>query len=135
MPSSPNVDDSLTWSTEFKRRVALNVNEMVLMAHASGLDNAEDYENWMAYQVATYAEIIDALEIDMSYIVALPTYEAELGHDPDVENVESAIAGLKDGINRARVRNNQVDGIGLYPWEETDLLELDAYWEVWGSGK
>jgi hypothetical protein len=133
VPPSPGVDDSLTWSQDFKRRVALNVNEMVLMGHASGLTEVADYENWLAYQVATYAGIIEGLEIPMSLIVALPTYEAELGHDPDVENVETALAGISEGILRARGAGNQVDGVGLYPWEDTDLNELDAYWEGWAA--
>jgi hypothetical protein len=133
VPSSPGVDDSLTWSQDFKRRVALNVNEMVLMGHASGLTSVEDYENWLAYQVATYAQIIDGLDIPMRYIVALPTYEAELGHDPEVENVETALNGIAEGVLRARSAGSEVDGVGLYPWEDTDLHELDAYWAGWAS--
>ena len=133
VPPSPGVDDALTWSQDFKRRVALNVNEMVLMGHASGLDEVADYENWLAYQVATYANIIEGLEIAMSYIVALPTYEAELGHNPEVENVETALNGIAEGIVRARGAGDQVDGVGLYPWEDTDLHELDAYWEGWAA--
>ena len=133
VPPSPGVDDALTWSQDFKRRVALNVNEMVLMGHASGLTDAADYENWLAYQVATYAQIINGLDIPMSYIVALPTYEAELGHDPEVENVETALNGIEEGIRRARGAGSQVDGVGLYPWEDTDLHELDAYWARWAS--
>ena len=133
VPPSPGVDDALTWSQDFKRRVALNVNEMALMGHASGLESVEDYENWLAYQVATYAQIIDGLDIPMALIVALPTYEAELGHNPEVENVESALNGISEGILRARGAGNEVDGVGLYPWEDTDLHELDAYWAGWAA--
>jgi hypothetical protein len=133
VPPSPNVAGNLTWSQDFKRRVILNVNELVLMSHASGLTNPEDYEVWQAYQVATYAEIIENLDLETSFLVALPTYEAELGHDPAVENVDTAILGLKQGIERARAAGDQIDGVGLYPWEQADLLEIEAYWEDWVS--
>jgi len=124
VPVSPGIADRLTWSQEYKRRAALNVNEMVLMGHASGLIDATDYEQWLAYQVRGYANIINGLNIPMTYIIALPTYEAELGHDPAVENVETAIRGIMQA-------NQNIAGVGLYPWEETDLFELDAYWEQW----
>jgi hypothetical protein len=135
VPSSPAASEGLTWSPDYKQRVALNVDEMVLMAHASGLDQRDDYRQWMAYQVATYAELIQRLEIATQFIVALPTYPAEIGHDPEVENVETAIQGLLDGIRRARDAGQQVSGVGLYPWEETDLFELETYWNQWVSGQ
>ena len=131
IPSSPISDNDLTWSQEYKRRVALNVNEIVLMAHASGFTDSQDYQLWLAYQVASYAQIIDSLDINMSYVIALPTYGAEIAHDPEVENTETAIAGILDGIARARSSGDEVDGVGLYPWEETSAPELNTYWEQW----
>ena len=29
------------------------------------------------------------------------------------------------------VAGDQIDGVGLYPWDETDLNELDIYWQAW----
>lgn len=135
VPSSPTVAENLTWSQDYKRRVALNVDEIVLMGHASGLTTAQDYENWLAYQVAVYAEMLEELAIEITYLVALPTYEAELGHDPLVENVTTALKGIEMGVKRAREAGDRVDGVGLYPWEQTDLLELDAYWNNWASSR
>lgn len=133
--SADSLSPDLTWSQDYKRRVALIVDEVVLMGHASDLTNPQDYEHWLAYQVATYATIIEELDVPMSYIIALPTYDAELGHDPAVENIETAIQGVRAGINRARSAGGQVDGVGLYPWEQTDLFELDAYWANWVKRK
>lgn len=131
VPSSPVEAEDLTWGQAYKRRVLLNVDEIVLMAHASSLEDAEDYRAWLAYQVADYAQIIDELNIPIQYIVALPTYAAELGHNPEVESVAVAIEGVRAGISRARNAGTQVDGVGLYPWEQTDLFELDTYWNDW----
>lgn len=129
IPASPNANNDLTWSPDFKRSVTLIVDEIVLMGHASGLDSIDDYEEWLSYQVRTYDDLVNALEIDISYIVSLPTYDFELAHDPEVENVTTAINGTLDAM--AASDDPQVDGVGLYPWELTDLLELDAYWEQW----
>ncbi len=131
VPATPNVPDDLNWSQDYKRRIALNVDEMVLMSHASGLNTISDYEQWVAYQVATYAEIISELQIEMTFVIALPTYEREIGYDPEVENVTSALNGVFAGITRARDAGDEIDYVGLYPWEQTDLFELDAYWEEW----
>jgi len=128
IPNGPSVASNLTWSREYKQRTALNVDEMVLMAHASGLESDADYELWIAYQAEAYATLLIDFELDTTLLVALPTYEAELGHDPAVENVDSALAGLLQ-LSDQNIR--QVDGVGLYPWEQTDLFELDAYWEQW----
>ena len=131
VPISPIDNDDLTWSQEYKRRVILNANEIVLMGHTSALSTIDDYQRWLRYQVKTYAEIIEALEVETGYIVALPTYPAEFGHDPAVENPETAIAGVLNGITASGNAGDQIDGVGLYPWEETDLLELDMYWAEW----
>jgi hypothetical protein len=129
IPSSPVESGDLTWSADYKRRVMLNVDEIVLMAHASSLDDPQDYTAWLAYQVAEYGRLAQELQLPLDYIVALPTYAAELGHDPNVENVDTALAGI-----RQSGALNQVDGVGLYPWDETDLFELDAYWAGWVQG-
>lgn len=135
VPASPSAVEGLTWSQAFKRRVILNTNEIVLMSHASGLTTIEDYVAWTAYQVATYATIIQDLdlEVNLRYIIALPTYEAEIAHDPAVENVETALDGVFQGMARARKAGVQVDGVGLYPWETSDLLEIETYWQQWVS--
>lgn len=126
-----NANPELTWSQGYKRRIALLVDEMVLMAHASALTDSTDYEKWIAYQTSTYTDMIQSLDISMSFIVALPTYEAELGHDPEVENVNSAVAGILMSQSENSSVERQLDGVGLYPWEQTDLFELDAYWNEW----
>jgi hypothetical protein len=131
VPNSDLPDDDLTWSQEFKRRVALNVNEIALMAHASGLNGADEYERWIAYQVESYARIINELELDVDYIIALPTYPEEVGHNPAAENPVTAIRGILEGIEQSDDAGEQVAGVGLYPWDETDSFELEDYWQRW----
>lgn len=131
VPSVPLVAQELTWSQDYKRRILLNVDEIVLMGHASSLQNVNDYEIWLGYQVAAYANVMSGLQVNVRYIVALPTYAAEVGHDPAVENVNSAIRGIERSFARSDQSRRLISGVGLYPWEQTDLFELEAYWEKW----
>jgi len=134
IPSSPGVAQNLTWSVEYKRRVLLNSDEIVLMGHASGLNQQSDYEKWLAYQVGLYAQALAELGLNSSYYVALPTYPAELGHDPLIENVDSALNAIENARAREPAVGRLLTGVGLYPWEETDLFELDTYWNRWVLG-
>jgi hypothetical protein len=132
VPMGPNADPGLTWDVNYKQRVALLlVDEMVVMAHASGLDDAAKYETWVAYQVESYADTLDELDRPADLIVALPTYDAAPEHDPAVEDVQSACRGVREGIRRAGSAGKLVKGVGLYEYKTTDSLEWALYATDW----
>lgn len=137
IPADPDVPmgispaNELTWSQEYKRRVLLNVNEVVLMAHASGLTTELDYERWLGYQIQTYADLLNELQIDIKYIAALPTYAAEFAHDPAVENVPTALKGVDEAEKRSPQVKKKLSGTGIYPWDEAGAEVLLYYWENW----
>ncbi len=132
IPIGTTADPELTWDANYKQRVALlRVDEIVVMAHASGLDNAADYENWTAYQVTSYASVLGELDHPADLIFALPTYDAAPDHDPTVEDVHAAIVGVKAGIKQAGRRGSLVKGVGLYEYKTTDSLEWAQYAEFW----
>lgn len=137
IPADPDVPqgispaNELTWTQEYKRRVVLNVDEIVLMAHASGLTTEPEYEHWLGYQVQTYADLLDELDVDVTYIVALPTYAAEFAHDPLVENLDTALEGVEEGKRRSAQVKNKLSGTGIYPWDEAGAEVLLSYWETW----
>ena len=121
VPYSPRVTDTLAWSKDFKQSVALLVDELVIMCYQSGLDRADDYTAWVAYQVQNYAKTIDELNTDTSLTIGIPTYPMELpAHDPEVENVISAIAGVKSGLIQAGDASNVFQGLSIYAeWTTT----------------
>ena len=116
----------------FKQRVALlRVNEIVVMPHASGLEDAAQYTVWVAYQVESYATAINQLDRPADIIVALPTYDAAPDRDPEIENVRAAIKGVKEGVKRAEASGELVKGVGLYEYKSTDSLEWTYFRTDW----
>lgn len=132
VPIGTTVDPELTWSMSYKQRVGLlGVNEVVVMAHASGLDNSSDYEIWVAYQVENFVEAMSDLDRPPDLIMALPTYDTAPEFDPAVETIPAAIAGVKAGITRAGKDGKLVKGVGLYEYKFTDSLEWALFAEHW----
>ncbi len=137
-PSDPDVpmgaviDPNLTWTVDYKQRVALvGVDDMVIMAHASGLTDSGQYTAWAAYQVVSYAEVLGELDRPPVFYVALPTYEASPEHDPAIESVRPAIEGVRRGIDLAGDDGDLFQGVGLYEYKTTDSLEWALFAEHW----
>jgi len=132
VPVGTTVDPNLTWDLDYKQRVGLlDVDELVVMAHASGLENAVEYETWVSYQVVSYAEAIGVLDRPAELIIALPTYESAPEHDPAVEDVRAAARGVKAGLKQAGKASGLVVGVGLFEYKTTDSLEWATYAEYW----
>jgi hypothetical protein len=105
------------------------------MAHASGLDDAEAFRTWVAYQVVSYASVMGGLDEPPVVVVALPTYEAEPEHDPAVETVQAAAQGIRDGIKAAGSNGRLIAGVGLYEYKTTDSAEWVNYRDYWLEGE
>lgn len=116
------------WSRSYKQNVALLSDQMAVMGYNSGLALASDYEQWMAYQVQTFAEAISALGEGTMLLIGIPTYDAEPpGHDPEVENVVTALNGLRAGLAAAGPAADWVQGAAIYADWETDAAEWEQF--------
>jgi hypothetical protein len=132
VPSNPTVEPDLTWGVDYKQRVGLlGVDEVVVMAHASGLTESAQYEVWVAYQVEAYASAMAELERPPDILIALPTYDEAPEHDPTVETIPAAARGVRAGIKGAGKDGKLVKGVGLYEYKTTDSLEWSLYSEAW----
>lgn len=137
-PANPTIPVSLSfasgteWQKTYKQSVALLVDQMAVMAYHSGLTNAADYSQWTAYQVATYAEAVAELQTNTQLMIGIPTFDAEPpGHDPLVENMVSAVEGVRAGLEQAGDAAQYVSGVAIYAEWETDPEEWDAYGQMW----
>ncbi|MBZ0282511.1 MAG: hypothetical protein K8L97_17355 [Anaerolineae bacterium] len=110
------------WPEEYKQRVALLADQIVVTGYNSGLDTAEDYATWVAYQVQAFAGAMAALDTTTQILIGVPTYDAQPPmHDPAVENVQSAIQGIRDGMTQAGEAASYISGIAIYAeWQTTD---------------
>jgi hypothetical protein len=128
IPVPPLIVPGTEWSETYKQSVALLSDELALMAYNSGLGSPEEYSVWVAYQVATFARAIAPLGEGTHVMVGIPTYDAELpGHDPLVENVASAYAGFRQGLQDAGDAAEFVRSMALYAGWTTDAQEWAAF--------
>ncbi len=124
IPVPPLIVPGTIWQKEYKQSVALLSDQMAIMAYNSGLGAADDYAAWLAYQVQTYTDAVSELGQGTELLIGIPTYEAAPpGHDPLVENVESALQGYMSGLEQAGEAASFVRGLAIYAEWTTDDLE------------
>lgn len=132
IPIPPNIIPGTIWSTEFKQSTALLVDEIAVMAYNSGFSAAEDYSAWVAYQVQAFASAVAGLGVLTHIVVGIPTYDAEPpGHDPLVENIQSAARGIRAGMETLGEDAVYVRGTALYAEWTTDEVEWLDYLRSW----
>ena len=87
------------WSDEYKQRVALQADQIIITAYNSYRSDPEDYANWVAYQINSYAAALSQLDTGSQVFLSLPDYsDAPPAHLAVVENVDTAL----NGVLRAR---------------------------------
>lgn len=132
IPIPPNIIPGTIWSVEFKQSMALLVDEIAVMAYNSGLSTAEDYSAWVGYQVQAFASAVAGLGVLTDIVIGIPTYDAELpGHDPLVENVQSAARGIRAGLETLGEDAAYVRGTAIYAEWTTDDIEWMDYLRSW----
>jgi hypothetical protein len=86
----------------------------------------------MAYQVSVYAAAVHELDIDTRIVIGIPTYDNELpGHDVNVENVVSAIGGVRRGLTQAGDAARVVSGLAIYAEWTTSKSEWSQFRQGW----
>lgn len=119
------------WSEQYKQRVALLANFIVIAAYNSYQTNPVDYIEWVAYQVDSYIAALAELDTTTQIFLSVPNYAPNPpAHDGSVES----IAGAMDGVNRALSETSELQalsfaGVALY----TDRLPNDEDWAIFDS--
>jgi hypothetical protein len=133
IPITDLIAPDTVWDREYKQRVALRgVDVVIVQAYNSYLTTDDDYREWMAYQVSTYAEAIGDLETSTRVLVGVPTYASfELAHDERIENVVNAVAGIIQGLEDAGDLAWAVSGVAIYAEWDTDETEWEQFYTEW----
>lgn len=110
------------YSRDFKQRVALLTDEIMVMAYNSSLTAPSDYVEWVAYQTQSYAEAVAELEGGADVLIGIPTYDDQGQiHFATVENIPSAVEGVLRGKQRAGESAIAINGVAIYAeWTTTD---------------
>lgn len=132
IPIPAQIAPGTIWEEAFKQRVALLVDQIYVANYNSGFASTTDYSAWVAYQVQVWAEALDSLDVRTELIMGVPTYDTVLpDHDSAIENAETAIQGIRDGLTLAGDAAGVLRGIGLYAEWETTQAEWDQVRQLW----
>ncbi len=123
IPMPPQIAPDTFWDEPFKQRVALLADQLIVTAYNSGLPTPADYSAWVAYQIKSFTTAITDLQTTTEILIGVPTYDAQLPtHDPAVENVTSAVDGIRQGLGQVSGDAAKlVKGIAIYAeWQTSD---------------
>lgn len=133
IPKPTTIVPGTVLSQDLKERLLLITDQVVVMAYNSALTSPFDYIDWYAYQVETYARAVEAVGgAGVEILIGIPTYGNEPpGHDVNVENMSTALNGLRQGIELAGSTGRHVTGAAIYGWWETDDTEWLQFNQGW----
>lgn len=121
----------LAWSRDYYRQVASRVDQIAVMLYDTSLHDAKIYQ-WL---YARWARTILSWTRDSQteILLGVPTYGAagpKLGplyHNPRVENMSNALAGLHRALRDLGDLPADYAGAAIYCEWETDAAE----WQIW----
>lgn len=116
------------WTTQYKQRVSLQADQLVITAYNSYLSDPIDYIYWVAHQVGSFSEALEGIETRSQLMISIPNYAAlPPAHDPAIESMSAAL----DGVIRAipaltSAQNQRLQGVAIF----TDRELTGADWQV-----
>ena len=117
------------WSPEYKRRVALLANQIVITAYNSYQTNPVDYIQWVTYQINSYVDVLANLNSTTTVLIGVPNYSDRSDpHDPDIESLAAGLDAAVlayDGLDENG--REYFSGVAIY----TDSLLTDAAWTIY----
>lgn len=123
------------WSAEYKQRIALQADTLVITAYNSYQSDPVGYMEWVAYQVEAYVDAALQVDIGTQIVVSVPDY-AELlpAHDASIESLAGALDGVRMGVTRLEEDEAFLLG-GVALFSDAPLSDEDwrIYREKWLS--
>jgi hypothetical protein len=125
----PMIAPGTEWSAEYKQRVALGADQLVITVYNSYHSNPVDYIEWVAYQVDTFTDALTQMDTGATILVSVPAYaENPPAHDATIESLAGALDGVRRGVDRLVVETETplFEGVAIF----TDHLVTDDEWSV-----
>ena len=118
------------WSSNYKQRVMVSADEVVLLMYQSYRQDTLDYINWVAYHVETYVNLLGG---DTRILVSIPNYGGpSAAHNPSVETMSAALDGVILGVSRlAEDDKSRLTGVAIFSDEYLDQSQWNLYRETW----
>jgi len=118
---------------EYKQRVALQADMVVVTAYNSYLNNPVDYINWVQYQVETFGNAMTNIDTSAELLISIPNYaEIPQAHDPSVESIAGALDGVARGIaSLDDERRGVVRGVAIFTDSRLNENDWRIFQEKW----
>jgi hypothetical protein len=119
------------WSAEYKQRIALQADQIVIQAFNSYQTDPVAYIEWVSYQVTSYVDALSAIGSGTTITVSVPEYAERLpAHDPAIESLSGAL----DGVSRAVLELDETTlpffaGVAIFA--DRDLQDAD--WQIFSD--
>ncbi len=135
VPTPQQIAPGTVWDARYKQRIVLiQVDQIVMRAYNSYLTRADEYADWIAYQVGATANAISSLDADVELVISVPTHTNALpAHDVLVENLGSAIVGVKRGLSNVDQETAPIVSLGIYAEWDTEDSEWNQFRDLWLS--
>lgn len=124
------------WDNEYKQRVLLKADQIVITAYQSYRDNPVDYIEWVSYHVETYTRLLAELEEASTQIfVSIPNYQANSdAHNPNIETIPAALDGVNVGIEASEENGFLIAGVAIYTDEPLTVSDWSIFRSKWLGG-
>lgn len=121
------------WSVEYKQRVALQANQIVINAFNSYRSEPVDYIEWVTYQVDSYVNALSALETSTTVLISVPLYDGSPpAHDTQVESLSAALDGVRRGIEILDEDTRPlVQGVAIFSDRDLTASDWAVYQAKW----
>jgi len=124
------------WSADYKQRLALQADQIVVTTYGSYLDNPVDYIEWVSYQVQAFTEAMGDVVADTGeapLMISVPDYASNLpAHDAQVENLSAALDGIRRGLNALDdTQQTIIGGVALFSDEDPSDADWQLFREKW----
>ncbi len=129
----PVIAPGTEWSAEYKQRVALGADLLVITVYNSYHSNPVDYIEWVAYQVDTFTAALTQMDTGATILVSVPAYaENPPAHDASIESLAGALDGVRRGVDRLVVETEETpvfEGVAIF----TDHLLTADEWSIFSD--
>ncbi len=131
----PQIAPNTVWSREYKQRIALQADTLVVSAYNSYLADPADYIQWVQYQVSAFAGAMSGINTASRLVISVPNYASLLpAHNADIES----LAGALDGVRRGRAalgtaQQPVLQGVAIFTERLLTESEWATYQEKWAA--
>lgn len=119
------------WKSAYYREVATRADQIAVMTYDSYVPTADAFRLFQREQTLGVLAAVSGTRARV--LVGVPTYyEPRPNHNPEAENVDSALRGVVDALARADPEARaRFAGVAVYAHWETDAAEWEVYRTLW----